>query len=194
MLSTNAVPGPPGNGAVSIGVAIALPQRVANVVQRVRTQTGDPLAGVIPPHVTLLPPTQVPSRALPRIRHHLLVAAGHLPQFRLRLAGTGTFRPVSKVVFLQVTEGAQNCDELQRLINTGILHRPLQFAYHPHVTLGHDVAEEQLDAASRQLADFVADIEVADFGLYRFDSDGRWRVDTLVRLGCEPRNVARRSW
>ncbi len=193
VLSTHTAPAPPRDGTLSIGVAIPLPPHVARVVRRVRSQTGDPQAQIIPPHVTLLPPTQVPSRALPRIRHHLVVSAGQLPTFRLRLAGTGTFRPVSKVVFLQVVEGGQWCDRLQQLINRGILHRPLQFDYHPHVTLGHDVPDERLDEVSEKMAGYQAVFDVTSFGLYCFGSDNCWQMDTAVELASDVENIAYRS-
>lgn len=190
VLSTHTAPAPPRDGTISIGVAIPLPPEVAAVVRRARTETGDPQSLIIPPHVTLLPPTQVPTRALPRIRHHLLTAAGHLPTFRLRLSGTGTFRPVSKVVFLQVVEGGEHCDQLQQLINRGILHRPLHFDYHPHVTLGHDVPDERLDEVSDRMASYQADFEVGSFGLYCFSGDS-WRMDTAVQLACERAHLER---
>lgn len=182
VVSTHTAPAPPRDGTVSIGVAIPLPARIARVVRRARTRTGDPQAKAIPPHVTLLPPTQVPSRAMPRIRHHLVAAAGHLPTFQIRLAGTGTFRPVSNVVFLQVVEGGSSCDQLQQLINRGILHRPLQFDYHPHVTLGHDVPDERLDEVSERMSRYQAVFTVTRFGLYRFGSDSCWQMDTAVDL------------
>lgn len=183
VLSTTTTPDRPGNGVVSIGVAIPVPEPWATQVRAARLATGDPQAGIIPPHVTLLPPTRVPARTLRRIRDHLVIAVGRHPSFALTLHGTGTFRPVSPVVFLQVIQGADDCDQLQQLVNQGILRRSLQFDYHPHVTLGHGVADERLDEVSATMAGFSASFRVDRFGLYRFDATGKWEVDTFVGLG-----------
>lgn len=187
VLGTATTPTRQAPGTVSIGVAIAVPQPWADQIREARAATGDPQAAVIPPHVTLLPPTQVPTRSLHRIRDHLNLAARRYPAFTLALEGTGTFRPVSPVVFLRVVEGGGDCDRLQQLINQGVLHRPLHFDYHPHVTLGHGVADEPLDAVSAHMALFSARFPVTHFGLYRFDETGggSWQVDTYVTLGAD---------
>lgn len=192
VVNTQTIPTRPGAGLVSIGVAIALPAPWSTQVRKARRAIGDPQADVIPPHVTLLPPTQVPERAMPRIRHHLVVAAGRYPGFTITLDSTGSFRPVSPVVFLNVTEGAQHCDRLQKLVNAGVLHRPLHFDYHPHVTLGHGVPDERLDQVSAQMTGFRATFPVEHFGLYRFDGHGSWQVDTTVHLGRDPVNSEHR--
>ncbi len=192
VLSTRTQPGRPVGGVVSIGVAITVPAPWAQQLRAARHETGDPQAGIIPPHVTLLPPTQVPVRAMPRIRHHLTVACGHIPPFRLTLQGTGTFRPVSAVVFAQVVEGAAECERLQRVVNRGVLQRSLQFDYHPHVTLGHDVSDERLDAVSEKMAEFSASFQVEHVGLYWFAEAGVWEVDTTIDLGSDPANKEHR--
>lgn len=192
VVTTQTMPTLPGDGMVSIGVAIAIPAPWGRQVRDARREIGDPQADVIPPHITLLPPTQVPQRAMPRIRHHLVVAAGHYPPFTISLRGTGSFRPVSPVVFVNVVEGAEHCDRLQQLVNAGVLHRPLHFDYHPHVTLGHNVSDEKLDAVRDRMSGFRATFPVEHFGLYRFDGHGSWQVDTTVHLGSAPLNEEHR--
>ena len=71
-----------------------------------RRRIGDPQADTIPPHVTLLPPTRVGAARLPVIEAHLARAAEEVTAFPMHLSGTGTFRPVSQVVFVQVGEVA----------------------------------------------------------------------------------------
>jgi len=88
------IPAPDAHQCV-IGVAIALPSHYAAQVRAVREAAGDPLAEVVPPHITLLPPTAVDVDALDEIMQHLRdVAAGTTP-FKVRLDEVGTFRPVS---------------------------------------------------------------------------------------------------
>ena len=103
-------------GTVTLGVSIAVPEPYGSFLQRKREGFGDPAAPGIPTHITLLPPTQVRADALPAIERHLAeVAAGFRP-FPLRLEGTGTFRPLSPVVFVKVAEGVAGCTALQARI------------------------------------------------------------------------------
>jgi len=136
------IPAPDAHQCV-IGVAIALPSHYAAQVRAVREAAGDPLAEVVPPHITLLPPTVVDVDSLEEVMRHLRdVAAGTSP-FEVRLDEVGTFRPVSPVVYLGLRSGAEECDRLQVRVRDrrGPLARPLSFPFHPHVTLAHEIAE-----------------------------------------------------
>lgn len=160
---------------LTIGVAIQVPDPWATYLQQCRDDFGDPLARAIPAHITLLPPTVVPRSKIEDIAVHLARVAMGLGGFDLRLGGTGTFRPVSPVVFVQVVEGEEGCDRVQRLIRTGPLQRNLSFPYHPHVTVAHHLADDALDVAQSTLRDFDATFVVDGFGLFEHGSDGVWR-------------------
>lgn len=192
VLSTMPIPTVPAAGVVSVGVLILVPQPWADELRAARHAVGDPQADLVPPHITLLPPTAVPTRAMPRIRHHLVVAGGHLPVFRVGLRGTGSFRPVSPVVFVRLDEGGQDCDRLQQVINQGILQRPLFFDYHPHVTLGQGLSDERLNELSDKMGSFSASFVVRRFALFRYDSAGRWEIDTTIVLGTDPAHEGHR--
>ena len=92
----------------------------------------------------------------------------------MRLSGTGTFRPLSPVVFVQVVEGAEACTWLQKQVRdaSGPLARELQFPYHPHVTVAHGIAEEAMDRAFAELADYEAEWPCTGFALYEQGADG----------------------
>lgn len=164
-----------GDGTVTIGVAIAVPQPFGDELQRWRAEFGDPLAHAIPAHVTLLPPTPVTAVSLDGVHHHLAEVAANEQVFDVRLRGTGTFRPVSPVVFVQVAEGARECEQVERCIRTGPLERELSFSYHPHVTVAHDVTDRALDLAFDTLAGYEAGFRAGGFDLYEHGSDGVWR-------------------
>ena len=55
----------------TIGVAIAIPEPYGEELQRWRERFGDPMAGSIPTHITLVPPVPVDSESLPLIEEHL---------------------------------------------------------------------------------------------------------------------------
>ena len=165
------IPAPDAHQCV-IGVAIALPSHYAAQVRAVREAAGDPLAEVVPPHITLLPPTAVDVDSLDEVMRHLRdVAAGTSP-FEVRLDEVGTFRPVSPVVYLGLRSGAEECDRLQMRVRhrRGPLARSLSFPFHPHVTLAHDIAEDGLETAARKGADLTMDFTVTKLHLYRHRS------------------------
>ena len=177
------IPAPDAHQCV-IGVAIALPSHYAAQVRAVREAAGDPLAEVVPPHITLLPPTAVDVDSLDEVMRHLRnVAAGTRP-FDVRIDEVGTFRPVSPVVYLGLRSGAEECDSLQARVRDrhGPLARSLSFPFHPHVTLAHEVADEGLDVAARQGAGLVMGFTVTKLHLYRH----------RTRSGCDeyPGSVA----
>lgn len=158
----------------TIGVAIAVPEPWAGELQRYRASFGDPLAEAIPTHVTLVPPVQVADE-IDAIERHLADVAAATPRFPLRLRGTATFRPVSPVVFIALTEGISACEMLAEAIRKGPLAHELAFPYHPHVTVAHDLDEAALDLAYDKLADYRCAFDVTAFHLYVHGSDGVWR-------------------
>jgi 2'-5' RNA ligase len=101
----------------------------------------------------------------------------------MHLAGTGTFRPTSPVVFIQIARGVSDCELLEEAIRQGPLERDLDFPYHPHVTVAHGIDDTGLDAAYDGLAGFVARFSVERFGLFSRDADGHWRWRTEFELG-----------
>jgi 2'-5' RNA ligase len=168
---------------VTIGVAIAIPQPHATVLANWRRRVGDPAAELIWPHVTLLPPTPVDVADLPAIEVHLTAAAETRRPFVMHLAGTGTFRPTSPVVFVQVARGVGDCEELEASVRTGPLARDLDFPYHPHVTVAQEIAESALDEAYEGLSDFVARFPVDHLVLFSRGEDRRWQWRTEFTLG-----------
>ena len=158
----------------TIGVAIAIPEPWATDLQAQRASFGDPQARAIPTHITLVPPTDVGDE-LDAVEKHLTEVATQQSSFRLRLRGTATFRPVSPVVFIAVSEGISACELLAQAARSGPLEQELTFPYHPHVTVAHHLDEAALDHAYETLADFDCTFEVADFHLYQHGDDGVWR-------------------
>lgn len=167
------------------GVAVTVPAPWGPELQERRAQFGDPMAGAIPPHVTLLPPTEIDDDLIDAFEQHLAwVAADALP-FRMSLSSTGTFRPLSPVVFVQVAQGISACEGLEVAVRSGPVTRHLEFAYHPHVTVGHHLPDEALDRAFEALADFRCSFEVATIELYGHGEDKVWRPVRSYALGVD---------
>ena len=168
---------------MTLGVAIAIPEPHATVLTNWRRRVGDPAADLIWPHVTLLPPTPVPVSALDDIQEHLRTAAAGSEPFVMHLLGTGTFRPTSPVVFIQIARGVGDCEMLEKAIRTGPLDRNLEFPYHPHVTVAQELEDGALDAAYDGLSGFVARFPVGKFAMFTRDDDKRWQVRVEFELG-----------
>jgi 2'-5' RNA ligase len=161
---------------VTLGVLIAVPEPWAAELTGWRERVGDPEAGRVPPHVTLLPPTEVPADALPAVEEHLAGAAAGSAPFEMHLSGTGTFRPVSDVVFVVVASGIAQCEQLEARVRSGPLARETRFPYHPHVTVAHDIAQDGLDRAYAGLAGFDARFPVTGFRVFEQVAGGVWEI------------------
>jgi 2'-5' RNA ligase len=164
-----------GPSQVRIGIAIEVPEPFATELQDARARFGDPLARAIPPHITVVGPTVVDESVLSAVGEHLAKVVGDVPGFRVHLRGTGTFRPVSPVVFVAVAEGIAECEILEQAVRTGVLDQELRFSYHPHVTVAHEVPDGALDRAFDELAGYEAVFEVDAVWQYEHGDDGVWR-------------------
>ena len=159
-----------------IGVAIDIPEPWGELLTARRGAAGDPQAAYTPAHVTLLGPTEVATEALAAVEKHLeAVAAGQAP-FTIQLRGTGTFRPITEVVFVTLAVGISECELLAGAIAAAEgVERDSRFPYHPHVTVAQDVPAAALDAVFADLADFSAVFPVASFTLFSHGGEGPWR-------------------
>jgi 2'-5' RNA ligase len=177
---------PPPESAV-IGIIVPVPEPWAQLLVDWRAKVGDPQASLVPPHVTLLPPTEVPVSERPAITEHLTQVARSHPPFDMHLAGTGTFSPVSDVVFVAVARGIGSCELIANDVRSGPLERSLSFPYHPHVTVAHDVPGDMLDFAYSGLADLSAEFRVDRFTEFEQTSSGAWAIAREYPLTGPPR-------
>lgn len=152
-----------------------MPPPHGEFLQARRADFGDDAAWRIPAHITLLPPTEVDVATYAAFLSHCQGVAAAEPAFEIVLGGTGSFRPLSDVVFVQVAHGVSACECLESALRAGPLMRSLDFAYHPHVTVAHHGTQEQLDRACAELAGYSVAFTVTTFHLYELGADGVWR-------------------
>jgi 2'-5' RNA ligase len=164
-----------GSAVPTIGVALAIPEPWATQLQDYRTSVGDSTATMIPTHITLVPPTEVDEVDLAHVESYLEAVAGRFSGFAIHLRGTGTFRPVSPVVFVTVAEGISRCEQLAAALREGPLQVDLQFPYHPHVTIAHHLPDDALDRAFTELASFDSVFAAQEFHLYVHDEETGWK-------------------
>jgi 2'-5' RNA ligase len=167
----------------TIGVSIAVPDPHGAALQRRREGFGDALAHAIPAHITILPPTVVEDHDRELFEEHLQWVCDGFEPFEVLLRGTGTFRPVSPVVFVQLAAGIAQCESLEAAVRSGPVRRELDFNYHPHVTVAHHLPDEALDRAFTELRSYEAKFTVETVHLYEHGADEIWRPVAGFDLG-----------
>ena len=156
---------------MTLGVAIEIPEPFGPAIDAARLGY-EPSMGRMPAHITLLPPVDVDSDVLPGVIEHLSHVAASCAPFDVELHGTGSFQPVSPVVFISLSRGISSCERVEALVRSGVLAVESRFPYHPHVTLAHDVSDATLDRAFEDFTDFRAAFTVAQMHLFRLRGDG----------------------
>lgn len=158
----------------TVGVSIPIPEPYFTQLHAMRAAVGDPQADAVPPHITLLPPTDVAKVSIPSYVDYLHRAAARVAPFEMILRGTGTFRPTSPVVYIQVAKGVSSCEQLEKAVRSGPVEREVEFTYHPHITIAHHLDKTQLDRAFEENAGYEASFWVDRFSIYFQDEDGSW--------------------
>lgn len=166
-----------------VGVLIAIPEPWVTQLTEARLALGDEAAHNVPAHVTLVPPLAVNISDREQIVRHLQKVASQTRPFRIRLCGTGSFRPVSPVVFLDVAQGRAECETLADEIRSGPLFYQPRFPYHPHVTLAQGVGESALDTAESRWEGFTAEWTAPGFRLDSIDATGRYASRAIFNFG-----------
>lgn len=167
----------------TIGVSVAVPEPWGSELQQYRIDSGDESARHIPTHITLLPPHEVGEPHIDDIVAHLGEVASRAQPFRVHLRGTGTFQPVSPVVFVGVVEGISACEQLEAAVRQGPLVIKRAFPYHPHVTVAHHLPEDKLEQAFTELERFDAAFDVNEMWMYLHDEVSGWQPTKAFPLG-----------
>jgi 2'-5' RNA ligase len=168
---------------ITVGVSIAIPEPFGEALRDQRRSFGDMMADRIPSHITLAPPLVVDETGLGDLDRDLgRLAAGFQP-FAVSLLGTGTFRPVSPVVFVAVSQGIAQIEILAEGVRRAIGAPDPDFPFHPHVTVAHNVDDAALDRALAELSDFRCAFEVDAIHLYVDDPDHGWVPTSTFPLG-----------
>jgi 2'-5' RNA ligase len=172
----------PHGGGRTLGVTIELPVDIRIQLDEVRQRYGthaDDWAS----HVTILAPIEADDAVLVGVIDHLSRVAARTRPIPMVLRGTGTFRPVSPVVFIAIADGISGCEQLEAAVRSGDLGVEARFPYHPHVTLVHGVSEELMDLAFREMAGYEAAFVAESMALHE-NVDGSWRIIREFRFSA----------
>ena len=113
------------------------------------------------------------------------MVATRVRPFGIRLRGSATFLPVSSVVFVPLVQGSPSASSSRSKVRSGPLQREIGYAYHPHVTVAHDLPDDcalpRVDARCRRT---TPSFQV--FGLHACSSRARtwyWRPQRDFTFG-----------
>lgn len=165
-----------------LGVVALLPEPVATYVQAWRRSLREPFRDAVPPHVTLVPPQQVPTARLPEAIELVERAARLVAPATLRLRGGASFLPDSPVAYLVVAAGTATLGVLEAALRDPPLDRRT-YRFHPHVTIAQDLPAAELEAVVGELSDFRAEFRLTEIALMR-EEGGVWTPERVVPLGA----------
>ena len=170
-------------GQVTVGISIPVPEPYGSQLRTMRASFGDPMAETVPSHVTLIPPLDYQQHEIEGVYAALERASATLPPFPMRLRGTGTFRPVSAVVFVAVSQGISYTELLAKRVRNALDVPEPEFPFHPHVTVAHNLDDAGLDRAYDELSAFECQFTVDEFALYFHDDASGWVPQRSFSLG-----------
>ena len=186
---------------VRLGVALLVPAPWCHEIDGLRRATGETHLDRVPPHITLVPPVNVPvgevSAALARLRD----AASKLVPFWLRLGPPTSFAPVTPTLHLDVGDdpdrpgGSIALRRLRDTVFVAPLRRPLTFDFTPHVTVRDDLAPGLVEMGIEALSGYEVDVTFDRVHLLEEQrhGDARRRWVPVADVAFGPRRVVGRG-
>jgi len=147
-------------------VALLPPEPLSVQLDGLRRVVGDRRVDVLPIHLTIVPPVNLRGDAVPELRRLLRRVASATRPFELELGPAASFAPATPTVHLSVRGDVDAVTALRNLLKVGLLERPDEWPFVPHVTLRESVPARQVDDALGVLS----------------GSLGTWSVDRLHLL------------
>lgn len=165
-----------------LGAALLVPEPIRREVDGMRAALGDGSLGMVPAHLTLVPPVNVNDRDLGGALRVLREAAASTGPFTATLGPPASFLPDNPVLYLEVGEGTQTVLEVRARVFRPPLERTLSWPYVPHVTLCDEGDPGRIEAGVRALADYRATVTFTRLHLLRH-REGIWEPWADAVLG-----------
>lgn len=176
-----------------LGVAALLTGDALLEVQGIRRALGERGVERMDPHITLVPPFNLPVEEVDEFVGTVGRILGKHAPFPARLGASSTFGDESPVLFLEVDD----LEEAFRTLTEQILvYTPLENlrrVYHPHCTLGDGFAPDEIALLIRSLGFYDRSIEVSSIAIMEkpdMPPKSRWRPYVSFELG-EHRHLIR---
>src|SRR4051794_5993276 len=98
-----------------LAAALMVPSPWAAEIDGLRRACEDPMLSRVAPHITLVPPINVPETAMPEVLASLRRAAAGCRALNLVIGPPTTFRPITPLAYLAVTGETWALDALAQL-------------------------------------------------------------------------------
>lgn len=173
-----------------LAVAILFDPETSAFLDALRSAVGEERLDRIPPHITLVPPVDVPVDDLVEVWEELRAAVATSPAaIELELGPVATFAPRTTTIHLDV-RGSNADDEavlhaLRDAVRLPALARRDRHGFHPHATLTARASAERIEAAPVAFEGLHRTCRVDRIALLRHESGppSRWHVAGEARLG-----------
>ena len=178
-----------------LGVAVVIDPPVADEINGLRRAVRDGALDRIAPHVTMVPPVNVPASRLTEALARLRAAAASCPDpLQLTLGPPASFLPANPVLTLPVGGDVDRLRALRDAVFIDPLARDLSWPWVPHVTLADEGDPARIEAAVGLLDGYRATVSVDRLVLLeatRTAAGLRWRGCADAALA--PRRVVGRG-
>ncbi len=173
-----------------LAVAVVFDSETAAFVDALRAAVGEQRLDRIPPHITLVPPVDVPVADLVEVWEGLREAvASAPPAIEVDLGPVATFAPRTSTIHLDVHGVEPAADDALRALREAVrlpaLTRRDRHGFHPHATLTSRASAERIDAALVAFEGLRRRTVLDRIALLRHDAGppGRWHTAGEARLG-----------
>lgn len=136
-------------------MALLFDPPVSDELNGLRRAVADPSLGLIPPHITLVPPVNVRRDLLPPALEVLRRAAAATHPLRMTVGAVDSFLPVNPVLYLGVGGDLEGLRSLRQAVFVPPLERKLSWPWVPHVTLADGVPEDRIEAGLQAFASYA---------------------------------------
>ncbi len=149
----------------------------ADKIDGLRISLGGFGVGRVPPHITLVPPSNLHPKDVGAEIYRLRTVASDISPYRLAVGPAGTFHPVSPVLYLSVTgDGIVPMMQLQNKLVSSSLYKLSTRIFVPHVTLMDPATETEIENGLSVIRDRLFEEEITSFGMMLSPAQGYWEV------------------
>ena len=171
-----------------LGVALLIPRNLAPEIDGIRRALGTADRTQVPPHITLVVPTNVRDEEVDEAIALVRAAAEAESPIHVVLGPVETFSPLTPVVYLRVSgPGLDTIVGLRDALDAGPFAQELAHPFVPHVTLNGDATEAQIAGAMASINQFVEPVVIDAVTILEQDDDDKvWRPIADAPLGATP--------
>lgn len=176
-------------------MVLLVPDPVRREIDGLRRALGSSMLGLVPPHLTLVPPLNVREDDLDAGLAALRAVGERTLPFDLRLGPPTSFHPVTPTLYLAVGGDVDAVHRLRDDVFTRPFARELAHAFVPHVTLVEEVPVDRIAAATEMMRSYSVDVAIDRLHVLEETKlgDGRRAWEPIVDVPFRPRVVLSRG-